>query len=229
MAKPSFQIKHTKKGMKNLIRKMVWMQAYLSTSGIQKGDGRRNVKSGSGNKKIKLATLAHQLEQYVNWTQPKTAVIPLANPYWNPKTKRYEDNVVIPAGTKLSRQPRIFISLDQIPEIWQELKTFYFNLIRRHFANNDRKYKQGAKKIADSLSKEVEAKQKDRINTLATESNRPKTQIIKSFDFPLFQTGRLLDSIKGKTKSSADKAIREEKKYEYLYQIDDIIKKINGR
>lgn len=214
-----FQIIHRKKGMKNLIKKMIWLQAYITTSGIQRNEGKQWIKAGSGSKRIKLATLAHVLEQFKTWIQPKKAVIPTHD----------GDVVVIEEGARMKRPARPFIMLYKIPNLWSQLREYFRNLVRQHFARKSQNYQHGAKQIMEELGKECQRLQKDRINSIATEGNSEITQKVKGFDWPLMDSGRMEQSIRYKIKTSYDKAHKSEAKLRYLTQIDKYIKQLNGK
>lgn len=220
MAQQPFQIIHRKKGMKNLIKKMIWMQAYYATSGIQKNEGRQWVKSSGGKGKIKLAKLAQVLETFATWIQPKTVVI----------TGFDGEEITIPKGARLQRPARPFIMLYKVPEVWEKLRAFYKKLVLEHFRKLDRSYKQGAKKIIDEVGLECQKLQKDRILSLSTKGNSEITKKVKGFDFPLMDSGKMESSIRSKTISTASgKAQRDEAKLKYLTQIDELIKQLNGK
>lgn len=220
MAQQPFQIIHRKKGMKNLVKKMIWMQAYYATSGIQKNEGRQWVKSSGGKGKIKLAKLAQVLETFATWIQPKTVVI----------TGFDGEEITIPKGARLQRPARPFIMLYKVPEAWEKLRAFYKKLVLEHFRKLDRSYKQGAKKIIDEVGLECQKLQKDRILSLSTKGNSEITKKVKGFDFPLMDSGKMESSIRSKTIPTASgKAQRDEAKLKYLTQIDELIKQLNGK
>lgn len=215
-----FQIKHTKKGMKTLIRKIIWMQAYYSAIGLHRQEGRLWIPSGNGKKRIKLATLAYVLEQGASWIQGKTVIL----------TNYKGERTAIKAGSRIKIPSRTFIRINKIPDLWDKLRAYYRELIFKHLNAKDRNYKQGAKKIFDEIGSFVKILQKNIISQGNTAENRLITEWYKGFNHPLKNTGKLGESIRNKTLSSAKgKAQRDEQRLRYLTDIDNMIKQLNGK
>ena len=198
---------------------LVWLQAYNAVSGIHKGEGRQWVR-GNNKSRIKLAKLAEVLETFATWIQSSTAVIPTFD----------GEYITIKAGARLHRPARPFIMLWKIPSAWDEIRNRVRAFILTYLNNTTiRGGKTNSKRIVDLIAQQMERTQKNRITELQTSSNSEITQKIKGFDFPLVNSWRLFDSIKGKTSRTAVSGEAKEQKLKYLTQIDRILNDFNRK
>lgn len=230
MANNSFQIIHKRKGMKTLIRKIIWLQAYTAVSGIWKQEGRQYVPSGNSGKrkggkhntKIKLAKLAETLENFASWIQPKTVI------FSDPNAP--ENKLALIAGRRYSRPARPFIMLWKINEAWNEIRQKVRRIILNYLANTSRGGKTGGKRVLDSIANEMQNMQKDRILSKKTDPNSIITTILKGINHPLYETGRLLESIRGRSKpNTTGRVANQEQKLKFLTQIDELINQLNRK
>lgn len=220
MPQSSVQIICKRKGLKNIVKKIVWLQAYSSASGIWRQEGRQWVNKDGSKGRIKLAKLAQVLETFATWIQPKTAVIPTFD----------GDTITIPAGARLKRPARPFIMLWKVAEVWTDLRDRARAFIISYLNNRAiRGGKTHSKHVIDSITEQVTLLQKNRVTEMQTQENSQVTQKIKGFDFPLFDSGRLFNAIRGKTVANANRGYAQEQKLKFLTQIDRILADFNRK
>lgn len=215
------QIICKRRGLKNLVKKIIWLQAYNAVSGIWRQEGRQWVVGNDGSKKsIKLAELAKVMEEYVKWKQKNKVTIDCAD----------GGKVHIPADVWITKPARPFIMLWKIPEIWMDLRNRVRAFILTYLGNTKvRGGKTHSKHVVDSITEQVELLQKNQISQKKTDRNSVITAKIKGFDHPLLDTGRLFNSIRGRTKSTAIKGQAKEQKLKFLTQIDRILADFNRK
>lgn len=220
MAQPTVQIICKRKGLKNLVKKIIWLQAYSAMSGIWRQEGRQWVQAGGGNKKIKLAKLASVLETFATWTQTKTVVIPTFD----------GNTITIPAGAIMKRPARPFIMLWKIAEEWTDIRDRVRAFILSYLNNRTvRGGRTNSKHVVDAIAEQMTLKQKERITTLQNDKNSEVTQRIKGFDFPLVNSWRMFDAIRGKAKQTAIKGGVKEQSLQFLTQIDKLLADFNRK
>lgn len=222
MTKECFIVIHKKKGLKTLISKLVYLQQYQGTSGIQKG---RNPRVGKG---INLAGLAQLLEEGFSWVQ-KTA-------FYKPaiKGKKFSggynvdrDEVIIPRGKRMEVPARPFISVFKIPAMWEQVKEYARALVKGYLNPNVKRKQAYCKQLFKLLANFVATKQKERIGSPDLQPNAPLTIMLKNGDIPLEETGRLRYSITGKSEKRKGGRWGQFGKEKAIKQIDKIITDIN--
>lgn len=215
------QIICKRRGLKNLVKKIIWLQAYNAVSGIWRQEGRQWVIGNNGTQKgIKLAELAKLMETYIKWKQKKAVTLTCAD----------GDMVHIPAGAWLTQPARPFIMLWKIPEIWNDLRNRVRAFVLTYLGNTAiRGGKTHSKHVVDAITEQVTQLQKNQISQRRTDRNSEITAKIKGFDSPLLDSGRLFGAIRGKTKSTAIKGGAKEQKLKFLTQIDKLLADFNRK
>lgn len=219
MAQSTVQIICKRKGLKNLVKKIIWLQAFSACSGIWRQEGRQWVSAGSGNKKIKLAKLASVLETDASWTQTKTATIPTADGY----------TITIPKGAILHRPSRPFIMLWKLKDAWNDMRdrvrAFIITYLNKTTIRGGRT---NSKHVIDAIAEEMAVKQRE-VMTNQQARNSEITQKIKGFDFPLIDSSKMLQAIRGKNKRTAESGMVKEQSLKFLTQIDKMIAEFNRK
>lgn len=240
-------IQKNKGAFKNFLKKIEQIQDYKATCGIHKDVGRIKVKRGAlkkprNNSSLKstkessgkiseaktrssskrksmlnLATLSSILEKHVTWTQTTNAII----------TGASGNTITIPAGAKMRRPARIFIHLEKVGNVWAEVKQgVQFETMRYLLALQRSRGKIAGQNLFKEIAEKVAQRQRQRIINKETAGNSDLTMQIKGFNFPLFDKGTLLSSIKGRVvRNSTGRKVR----CAYIADnIDEIIRKINS-
>jgi len=222
MTDECFVVIHKKKGLKTLISKLVYLQMYQGSSGIQRG---KNPRVGKG---LNLAGLAQLLEQGYDWVQRKTLYKPLikGNTFSGGYTVA-RDKVLVRAGTHLEVPARPFISVYKFPAIWEQVKNYARQLVLNYLNPEVRKNRTYCKQLFKLLANFVATKQKDRIGSPDLAPNAPLTIMLKNGNVPLEETGRLRYSITGKSEKRKGGRWGENGKSKALKQIENIMTDIN--
>lgn len=217
-------IQKNKGAFKNYLKKLESVQDFYITCGIHDGPGRRLAKTStdkkvSRKKRVNIATLSDILEKHITWTQRFTKVFP--DPNGNP-----DNNIIIPAGKKLTKPARVFIQLDRVPNVWSEIsKGIQFETMRYLMEIQNSRGKRSAQNYFQTLAKHISDRQKQRITNHETEENSPTTMKIKGFDYALYQHGMLLNSIEGRViRSKTGKKVRCSK---VATELEDMLNKLN--
>lgn len=212
MAQADVQIICKKGGLRKLLAKVFWLQAYSAGSGIWAREGKRKVQRSNTRKNwkalkkkgqspspkakssITLAYLANLLDGFSMWIQPKTVAIP---------TDNGQGHVVLVEGHRYRRPMRPFIMLWKVTEVWETLRSKVRALVLAYLNNIEVKGTKGnSKKFLNIIAQSVEQLQKDRILEHRLISNGAGTQAIKGFDWPHYHTGNLVNSIRGDAKAT---------------------------
>lgn len=205
MTNECFVVIHKKKGLKTLISKLVYLQKYQATSGIQK-KGNSKIKRG-----LNMAGLAQLLEEGFSWVQKKSLG-------FNIQGKK----VFLKAGKQHTIPSRPFISLYKHVAIWEQVKNYARQLVLAYLRPDIRRTNYHIKQLFQLLANFVVMKQKDIIGSSAVVDNAELTVLLKGSNTPLKETGDLQASLSGhvnKTKNFA--------KQQSLEQIDKIMTDIN--
>lgn len=205
MTNECFIVIHKKKGLKSLISKLVYLQKYQATSGIQKGRNPR-IKSG-----LNMAGLAQLLEEGFTWTQKKNLAFTIN-----------DNKVFLKAGKEHTIPARPFISLNKYVSIWEQIKNYARQLVLNYLTPNVGKKSSYCKQLFQLLANFVAIKQKSIIGSSRLEDNAPLTILLKGSNTPLQETGDLQDSLSGKVEKSKNYT-----KQQSLQQIDKIMTDIN--
>ena len=166
---------------------------------------------------LNLATLSSILEKHVTWEQKSNAVF----------TGASEDTIFIPAGMKMRRPARIFIHLEKVGNVWAEVKQgVQFETMRYLLALQRSRGKIAGQNLFKEIAEKVAQRQRQRIINKETAGNSDLTMQIKGFNFPLFDKGTLLSSIKGRVvRNSTGRKVR----CAYIADnMDEIIRRINS-
>lgn len=240
-------IQKNKGAFKNFLKKIEQIQDFKATCGIHENDGRKRVKhrnikkpkgtgklkpkknsdiddakkrtSSSRKKQLNLATLSSILEQHITWKQSKTAIFQPASG---------EALTAIGADeTKIRRKPaRIHIHLERSSSAWSDVQKIVQSecmlyLVKLQSSRGKMAGRNMFKEIADKVSE----RQRQRITNKETLTNAQLTVDIKGFNWPLFDSGMLLKSIKGRLIRNMGKKV----KCSYIAtNVDEMIRKINS-
>lgn len=207
------QIKHPKKGLKQFIRKLMMLNMYNVTVGIHKNEGRRRANTRT-NSKSNIAKVASILEAGADYIQSKTIVIKGDN------LEKY----IIPEGTHIHIPSRLFLSIHKISEAFNSLKTFCNGIVQEFVLRN--RSVGSAKTFWEQLGREAQRQQKLQITGSYTERNSTLTELIKGFNHPLFDTGKLLESIKYKVNKTWTTGAKKLARLQYLSQADEMWEKL---
>lgn len=214
------QIICKRKGLKNLVKKIIWLQAYNAVSGIWRQEGRQWVEGNGKKSRLKLAELANLLETFGSWIQSKSVTIFSSS----------GEKIFIPAGARLKRPARPFIMLWKIPEVWIDLRNRVRAFILTYLNNTAiRGGKTHSKHVIDAITEQVTLLQKNQISQKRTDPNSKITEKIKGSNSPLFDTGRMFEAIRGKSKPTAIRGQAKEQRLKFLTQIDKIIADFNRK
>ena len=185
MSQNPIKVIHKKKGMDALMKKLESIQDYQSTAGIQKNEGRRLVK-------------------YDTWKK---------SGFYNRATiaRALETDY---DGPNFHRPARYFIKLQNVPEVWNDIKEYLRSEFTSFLQFKGRGRREGTyvlKRIADFAVK----KQKYQILDGRTAPNSDSVAKEKGFNHPLFFMGEMEESIKSKViDNRTGKKIRFSKKWE---------------
>jgi hypothetical protein len=239
-------IQKNKGAFKNYLKKIEQIQDYKATCGIHKDVGRIKVKSGSIKKpknkgalkikgeykqiveakkratssrktRINLATLSSILERHITWTQKNSATI----------TGAGGNIVTIQAGAKMRQPARIFIHLEKASNVWAEVQHgVQFETMRYLLELQRSRGKRSGQNLFKEIAEKVSGRQRQRILNKETEVNSKITQMIKGFNWPLFDRGFMLRSIDGRVvRNSTGRKVR----CAYVAtNVDEMIRKINS-
>lgn len=239
-------IQKNKGAFKNYLKKIEQIQDFKATCGIHKDVGRIKVKSGSikkpknkGTLKIKgeykqiveakkratssrktrinLATLSSILERHITWTQKNSATV----------TGASGDIVTIQAGAKMRQPARIFIHLEKASNVWSEVQQgVQFETMRYLLELQRSRGKLSGQNLFKEIAEKVSYRQRQRITNKETDTNSKITQMIKGFNWPLFDSGFMLRSIDGRVvRNSTGRKVR----CAYVAtNMDEMIRKINS-
>lgn len=182
-----------KQGMKTLLKNLLALENFTGRAGIFGRDGTQIVrrKGKSRTNKINMATLAWIQEQFIAYTR--------------------ED------GSMYVKPERKFIHFNLNPEVYGAFRNGVRDLVRR-FAKNKFKNPRGLMQLIVDFA--VDA-QKFIIINKKTKPNTPYTISKKGFDWALFDTGKMLNAIKGKVDqlNNRDKKIIKNTNIERLNKI----------
>ena len=241
-------IQKNKGTFKNFLKKIEQIQDYKATCGIHENDGRKRVKhrnikkpKGNGNlkpkknsdiddakkrvsssrkKQLNLATLSSILEQHITWRQSKTAIFQPA--LGGPLTAISADE------TKIRRKPaRIHIHLERSSSAWTDVQNIVQSECILYLTKlQSSRGKMAGQNLFKEIAEKVAQRQRQRIINKETAGNSDLTMQIKGFNFPLFDKGTLLSSIKGRVvRNSTGRKVR----CAYIADnIDEIIRRINS-
>ena len=239
-------IQKNKGAFKNFLKKIEQIQDFKATCGIHKDVGRLKIQSGSIKRpkiksalkakssskdvieakkrssssrksRLNLATLSSILEKHLTWTQKSTATMTGAN----------GDTISIQAGAKMRQPARYHIHLENVSNVWAEVRQgIQFETMRYMMELQRSRGKRSAQNLFKEIAEKVSERQRQRITNKETAKNSKLTVDIKGFDWPLFQTGQLLRSITGRVvKNSTGRKVR----CAYVAtNMDEIIRKINS-
>lgn len=223
-------IQKNKGAFKNFLKKIEMLQDFKATCGIHKNVGRLKVRHGragkanykklkvkeksknivegksrsSSSKKtlINLATLSRILEKHITWTASD-------------------------GNTKIRRPKRIHIHLEEESSVWLQVREgIHFESMRYMLELQRSRGKRSSQDFFKEIADKVSERQRQRITNKETEVNSKMTEIIKGFNWPLFDSGFLLRSITGRVvRNSTGKKVR----CAYIAtNMDEIIRKINS-
>ena len=214
--------------LKGLMKKLSLLQMYYLTVGIHTNEGRR-ISNSRTKSKSNIAKVAHIMESGATYTQSKTVRIPSAQSVGNPLiSDKFENFVTILKGTLITIPQRIFISLNKLPFVWNKVQAYSESLLNTLMSQN--MGTGNASKYYDNMGKRLQMDMMERIGITGTTfyhaPNSPTTIKIKGFNHPLFDTGKMLNSIKWKRHNNYGSG---EKKLTRLKYLNDIKQAFEGK
>ena len=222
MAKDGMIVIHKRKGLKNLIKKIVWLQNYQVGCGFLSGGP--IIHRGTN-----LARLAKMLEEGYTFIQSKTFYVPEKRKKFSGGYTVTSKAVVIPKGTSHTVPARPFIHLNKYPAIWNLVRSQVRKLIGWYLSGKTFKHKD-CRTFYDLLGKFVIGKQKGIIGSSKLADNSALTVMLKGKNTPLFEKGKMRNAIIEKVsnnKNGQSKVKKGEIDNKYAIQIDKIIADIN--
>lgn len=250
MPKDAVQIKHTKRGMKKLIKNILLMQANYVSIGIHSSDNKES--SGSERRRMhkKVQTALRKAsknnkdtefgfgtdktqgksERSTGKTKQRINLATLAYYLEQPiswvqnKTISVQgvDGIVnIYKGARIHRPARIFIRIFKLPEVWNRVRSFIRMQVQNLLLRAGTQGKQFWVAIGTMTCNE----QKGVIRTGHNAGNSDITTKIKGKNHPLFDTGRLLNSSTYKVRKNYSGKLSEAKVH-FLAHLDEMMKQL---
>lgn len=251
MPKDMVQVKHTKKGMKRLMKNIFLLQMNYVSVGIHNKDNKET--SGSEQKKAYNA-IQKALKRMENrdkkaptesrsgldktnkgssTSQKRKKPFNLATLayYLEQQVSWVQTNTVriqgvnglvtIWKGSRIHRPARVFIRIFKLPEIWNKVKNFIRMQVQNLLLRTGKNGKQFWKAIGAMACSE----QKGVIQTSHNAGNSDITMQIKGKNHPLFDTGRLLNSSTYKIEKNYSGKVSEGK-LQFLANLDEMMKQL---
>ena len=145
--------------------------------------------------RLNLATLSSILERHITWTQRNSATIPCADG---------STTVTVNKDSKMRQPARIFIHLENKSEVWAEVqKRIQTQSMLYMLKLQSSRGKRSAQELFLDIANWVSERQRQRITRRETTGNSELTMKIKGFNYPLFDKGTLLSSIKGRVERNS--------------------------
>ena len=223
-------IQKNKGAFKNFLKKIEQIQDYKATCGIHKNVGRLKVRRGRVGKinyqKLKVKSESKDIVEGKKRTRSsRSKLINLAT-----LSQILESHITFTAidGKSKVRQPaRFHIHLEEVSDVWAQVKDgVQFETMRYMLELQRSRGKRSAQNLFKELAEKVSDRQRQRITNKETRANAKLTELIKGFNWPLFDSGMLLRSIEGRVvRNSTGKKVR----CQYIAtNMDEIIRKINS-
>lgn len=252
MPKNMMQIKHTKKGMKKLIKNIALLQMNYVSVGIHKTDNKPT--SGVEQKKaynaIQKALKRAEKGSGKSSQKPESGLDKTSNRSGNSKSGKKGFNlatlayyleqpvswvqgktvriqgvdgiVTIWEGARIHRPARVFIRIFKLSEIWNKVKNFIRMQVRNFYLKSGTNRTQ----FWNTLGTMVSSEQKGVIQTSHNAGNSDVTIKIKGKNHPLFDTGKLLNSSSYKVEKNYNQGEAKITRLKYLADIDRVMKQL---
>ena len=223
-------IQKNKGAFKNFLKKIEQIQDYKATCGIHANVGRLKVKRGRVGKinyqKLKVKSESKGVVEGKKRTRSsRSKLINLAT-----LSQILESHITFTAigGEFKVRQPaRFHIHLEEVSDVWAQVRQgVQFETMRYMMELQRSRGKRSAQNLFKELAEKVSERQRQRITNKETQANAKLTELIKGFNWPLFDSGMLLKSIEGRVvRNSTGKKVR----CAYVAtNMEEMIRKINS-
>ena len=223
-------IQKNKGAFKNFLKKIEMMQDYKATCGIHKNVGRLKVRHGrvtkANYKKLKVkAESKGVVEAKKKSSSSRKSLINLAT--LSSILEKHITFTAIGGEHKVRRPARYHIHLEHESSVWAQVKDgIQFETMRYMLELQRSRGKRSGKNLFKEIAEKVSERQRQRITNKETKMNSEITEMIKGFNWPLFDSGLLLRSIEGRVvRNSTGKKVR----CAYVAtNMDEMIRKINS-
>ena len=144
---------------------------------------------------------AENVLNHALWNEFGTTHITGKTYHFRKKIGNHFEHFFIPKGTDISIPARPFVRLTLFPQVRKKINSWYGELLSKRMLRGLKTPKSNAREVLKDLSYYSELRMKDIANGVEFNNYAPNAALtvqIKGFNQPLLQTGKMINSIKGK-------------------------------